>query len=99
MPDATTAAINLYETRTNQWQGDAVYVDGNIFYDVERLFENPDPVGSPTAVSVNNSIIYPMPSGETVPWTGSGNIYTDPLLRNTLGVNSSTGTLHFLEMF
>ncbi|NQU20500.1 MAG: lamin tail domain-containing protein, partial [Candidatus Nealsonbacteria bacterium] len=85
-PDATTAAVNFYEARDGQWQGDGAYLDGNIFYNVDRLFENPDPAGHPSVVTVNNSIIYPVPLGETVPWTGTGNLNVDPQLRNTTGV-------------
>jgi len=83
--NATTAAINLYEARSGQWQGGGVYLDGNIFYDVSALFENPDWAGHPLPVVVNRSI-YPA-TGEPVTWTGTGNLVdADPRLKNTANV-------------
>jgi hypothetical protein len=83
--NATTAAINLYEPRSGQWEGDGVYLDGNVFYNISRLFEHPDALNRPVAVSVNNSI-FPLLDGETVAWSGSGNLHVDPRLLNTQNV-------------
>ncbi len=76
---ATVAAVNMYEARSGQWQGDGFYGDGNIFYDVAHLFENPDWAGHPTSITMNNSI-FPIIAGDPVVWTGTGNLQEDPQL-------------------
>ena len=91
--DATTAAINLYENRPPQYEGNGAYIDGNIFYDISQLFENMDPVGLPVAVTMNNSIVNytTVPTVETTPWVGTGNQFgVDPLLLNTVNVTDPT---------
>ena len=82
---ATVAAVNMYEARSGQWQGDGFYGDGNIFYDVAHLFENPDWKGFPTSITMNNSI-FPVIQGDPVVWTGSGNLREEPQLFNTSNV-------------
>ncbi len=82
---ATVAAVNMYEARSGQWQGDSFYGDGNIFYDVAHLFENPDWAGHPTSITMNNSI-FPVIQGDPVVWTGTGNLQEDPQLFNTTSV-------------
>ena len=76
---ATVAAVNMYEVRSGQWQGDGFYGDGNIFYDVAHMFENPDWAGHPTSITMNNSI-FPIIAADPVVWTGSGNLNEDPQL-------------------
>jgi hypothetical protein len=78
---ATVAAVNMYEARSGQWQGDGFYGDGNIFHDVAHLFENPDWAGHPTSITMNNSI-FPIIAADPVVWTGSGNLHEDPQLLN-----------------
>jgi len=85
--DATTAAINFFEDRPPQYEGNGVYLDGNIFYDVSALFEHAEPVARPVAVTMNNCIVYPATAGEPVPWVGTGNmIGVDPRLTETVNV-------------
>jgi hypothetical protein len=52
--EPTTAAINLYEVRPNQWQGNRLHVEGNIFHNVSRMFELPQPfpAGHPEPVPI-----------------------------------------------
>jgi len=90
--DATTAAINLFENRPPQYEGNGVTLDGNIFYDISRLFENEDPVGRPVAATMNNTIVhYTAPVVETTPWVGTGNLIgVDPLLTETVNVTDPT---------
>ena len=77
---ATHAAVNVYEPRSGQWQGKGFYGDGNIFYDVAHMFENPDWVGHATAITMNNSI-FPVRDGDPVVWAGVGNLENvDPQL-------------------
>jgi hypothetical protein len=77
---ATHAAVNMYEARSGQWQGRGFYGDGNIFWDVAHVFENPDWAGHPTAITMNNSI-FPVVAGDPVVWDGSDNLEdVDPLL-------------------
>lgn len=79
---ATHAVVNMYEASSGQPQGKGFYGDGNIFQDVARVFENPDWVGHPSAITMNNSI-FPMIDGDPVVWSGTGNIEAgDPQLRN-----------------
>jgi hypothetical protein len=86
----TVAAVNMYEARSGQWQGDGFYGDGNIFYDVAHLFENPDWAGHPTSITMNNSI-FPIIAGDPVVWTGGGNLHEDPQLFNTTDVTDPRG--------
>jgi hypothetical protein len=82
----TRAAINMYEARSGQWQGKGVYGDGNIFYDVPHMFENPDWVGHPSAITMNNSI-FPVIEGDPVVWAGTGNLENaDPQLYRAVGI-------------
>nr|HOD83861.1 lamin tail domain-containing protein [Phycisphaerae bacterium] len=83
---ATCAAINVYEARSGQWQGDDVYADGNIFYDVAAVFANPDPAGHGLALSVNHSVIYPAVESEPMAYGGVGNVIADPRLVNVTDV-------------
>ncbi len=81
---AALAGVNMYEARAGQSQGKGFYGDGNIFCDVAHVFENPDWVGHPTAITMNNSV-FPVIDGDPVVWTGVGNLEgADPqLLRVT----------------
>ena len=90
--DATTAAINLYETRAGQWPGDGVYADGNIFYDVCQLLERPTTgteanlwTNYVTDVRINRSVL-PANLGNWS-FTGTGNVTGDPQLVNTSNVD------------
>ncbi|MBN2476320.1 MAG: lamin tail domain-containing protein [Pirellulales bacterium] len=81
--NATTAAINFFEDRPPQYEGNGVYLDGNIFYNVSALFEHLEPTTRPVAVTMNNSIVYPATDAEPVSWVGTGNLIgVDPLLSN-----------------
>jgi hypothetical protein len=76
----TMAAINIYEYRSGQWPGEGVYLDGNIFYDVPKMFERPTgsyPQPYSTSIVIKNSI-YPMTTGEPVTWAANNNIVFDP---------------------
>ena len=76
----TMAAVNLYENRSGQWPGEGVYMDGNIFYDVPKIFERPTgsyPLPYPTSIVIKNSI-YPITTGEPVTWAANNNIVFDP---------------------
>ena len=70
---ADHAAVNMYEARSGQWQGNGFYGDGNIFYDVAHVFENPDWLGHPTAITMNDSI-FPTVEVDPVVWAGTGNL-------------------------
>lgn len=79
---ATFAVANMYEARSGQWQGMGFYGDGNIFHDVAHVFANPDWVGHPTAITMNNSI-FPIIENDPVVWDGTGNLEgVNPLLVN-----------------
>lgn len=84
IPDATSAAINLYEPRQGQFPAVGVFLDGNIFQDIPRLFENPVTPGYTTTISVNHSD-FPLIPGEAQ-YPGVGNIHEDPRLLNTTKV-------------
>jgi hypothetical protein len=76
----TMAAVNLYEVRSGQYPGEGVYLDGNIFYDIPKMFERPTgiyPLPYPTSIVIKNSI-YPMTTGEPVTWAANNNIVFDP---------------------
>jgi hypothetical protein len=93
---ATHAAVNMYEVRSGQWQGKGFYGDGNIFYDVAHVFENPDWVGHPTAITMNNSI-FPVIEGDPVVWAGVGNLEdVDPQLYRTFGITDPQRDMRLL---
>ena len=55
-------------------------MDGNIFYDVPKMFERPTgiyPLPYPTSIVIKNSI-YPITTGEPVTWAANNNIVFDP---------------------
>ncbi len=93
---APLAAVNLYEARSSQAQGKGFYGDGNIFYDVAHVFENPDWVGHPASITVNNSI-FPTIAGDPVVWTGAGNMEdADPQFLNADDVTDPAHDLRLL---
>ncbi len=93
---ATHAAVNMYEARSGQWQGRGFYGDGNIFYDVAHVFENPDWAGHPSDITMNNSM-FPVVDGDPVVWTGVGNIEdADPQFRNATNLSDLRADLQLL---
>ncbi|MBE3098266.1 MAG: lamin tail domain-containing protein [Planctomycetes bacterium] len=95
--DATTAAINLYEARSGQWQAGGVYLDGNIFQDVSLMFENPDWAGHPVPIEMDRCL-FP-DTGETVHWTGTGNSNEDPRLAGVAGIDLAQVNANTIEAF
>jgi len=95
--DATTAAFNLYEVRSGQYQATRVYMDGNVIQNVSQMFELPQPFpsGHPAAVpvTINRTIV---PAGTTYPSAGisitfgPGNSSANPLLSKTADVLDPT---------
>jgi hypothetical protein len=81
---AALAGVNMYEARAGQSQGKGFYGDGNIFCDVAQVFENPDWVGHPTAITMNNSV-FPVIANAL-----SGLLATDPALRDLFRLHGAS---------
>jgi len=82
---ATTAVIGFYENRSGQWPGAGAILEGNVIYDVSRLWGDIDGMGTTTYVVANNNVIYDVDLvGETIP--GVGNILEAPRLWNTTNI-------------